>query len=55
VKRYPLVAKMSKNAFDWKPKLPSLKSSRTCEKIYRLAATMQSARDFCEEYIAARI
>jgi hypothetical protein len=29
--------------------------SRTCEKIYRLVAAMQSARDFCEEYIAARI
>jgi hypothetical protein len=46
---------MSKNAFDCKPKFPSSKSSRTCEKIYRLAAAMQSAHDFCEEYIAARI
>jgi hypothetical protein len=46
---------MSKNAFDCKPELPSSKSSRTCEKIYRLAATMQSACDFCEEYITARI
>jgi hypothetical protein len=55
VKRYPLTAKMSKNDFDCKPGLPSSKSSRTCEKIYRLAAAMQSARDFCEEYIAARI
>jgi hypothetical protein len=55
MKRYPLAAKMSNNAFDCKPELPSSKSSRTYEKIYRLAAAMQSARDFCEEYIAARI
>jgi hypothetical protein len=46
VKRYPLAAKMSKNAFDSKPEFPSSKSSRTYEKIYRLAAAIQSACDF---------
>jgi hypothetical protein len=55
VKRYSLAAKMSKNAFDCKPEFPSSKGSRTCEKIYKIAAIMQSARDFYEEYIAARI
>jgi hypothetical protein len=53
VKKYPLAAKMSKNVFNCKPEFSSLKSSRTCEKIYKLATGMQSARDFCEEYIAA--
>jgi hypothetical protein len=55
VKRYPLAAKMSKNAFVCKPKFPSSKSSRTCEKVYKIAASMQSARDLYEEYLAARI
>jgi hypothetical protein len=55
VKIYPLAAKMSKNVFDCKPEFSSSKSSRTCETIYKLAAGMQSARDCCEEYIAARI
>jgi hypothetical protein len=32
-----------------------LRNSKSCEKFYKLAASMQSARDFCEEYIAARI
>ena len=55
VKRYPLAAKMSRNIFYCKPDFPSSKNSRTCEKVYKLAASMQSARDFCEEYIVARI
>jgi hypothetical protein len=55
VKRYPLAVKMSKNIFYCKPKFSSSKSSRTCEKVYKLAASMQSAHNFCEEYIAARI
>jgi hypothetical protein len=55
MKRYPLAAKMSKNVFVCKPEFPSSKSSRTCEKVYKIAASMQSARDLCEEYIAARI
>jgi len=46
---------MSKNIFECKPDFPISKNSRTCEKVYKLAASMQSARDFCEEYIAARI
>jgi len=55
VKRYPLAAKTSRNIFYCKPDFPSSKKSRTCEKVYKLAASMQSARDFCEEYIAVRI
>jgi hypothetical protein len=55
VKRYPLAAKMSKNAFICKPEFLSSKSLRTCEKVYKITASMQSARDLCEEYIAARI
>ena len=46
---------MSKNIFECKPNFPSSKKSRTCKKVYKLAASMQSAHDFCEEYIAARI
>jgi hypothetical protein len=46
---------MSKNAFVCKPEFLSSKSLRTCEKVYKIAASMQSARDLCEEYIAARI
>jgi hypothetical protein len=46
---------MSKNAFICKPEFLSSKSSRTCEKVYKNAASMQSARDLYEEYIAARI
>jgi hypothetical protein len=46
---------MSKNFFDCKPEFSSSKSSTTCEKVYKLAASMQSAHDFCEEYIAAQI
>ena len=53
VKRYPLAVKMSKNIFECKPDFPSSKNSRTCEKVYKLATSMQSARDFCEEYFAA--
>jgi DNA modification methylase len=55
VKRYPLAAKMSKNAFVCKPEFSGSKSSKTCEKVYKIAASMQSARNFCEEYIAAQI
>jgi hypothetical protein len=32
-----------------------LRSSKSCDKFYKLAANMQSARDSCEEYIVARI
>jgi hypothetical protein len=46
---------MSKNIFEYKPDFPCSKNSRTCEKVYKLTASMQSARDFCEEYIATRI
>jgi hypothetical protein len=53
--RYPLAARIYKNSFDCKPKFQSSRSSKSCEKFYKLAASMQSARDFYEEYIAARI
>jgi hypothetical protein len=46
---------MSKNVFVCKSEFPSSKSSRTCEKVYKIAASMQSARDLYEEYIVARI
>jgi hypothetical protein len=46
---------MHKNSFDYKPEFQSSRSSKSCEKFYKLAASMQSARDLCEEYIAARI
>jgi hypothetical protein len=46
---------MHKNSFDCKPEFQSSRSSKSCEKFYKLAASMQSARDFCEEYIIARI
>jgi hypothetical protein len=55
VKRYPLAARMHKNSFDCKPEFQSSRNSKSYEKFYRLAASMQSARDFCEEYIAAQI
>lgn len=55
IKRYPLAAKMSKNSFDCKPSFENSKLSKTCEKAYTLTASIQGARDLCEEYIAARI
>jgi hypothetical protein len=55
VRRYPLAAMMHKNSFDCKPEFQSSRSSKSCEKFYKVAASMQSARDLCEEYIAARI
>jgi hypothetical protein len=55
VRRYPLAARMHTNNFDCKPKFQSSRSSKSCEKFYKFATSMQSARDFCEEYIAARI
>jgi len=55
VKKYSLAAKMTKNIFDCKPEFASSKNSRTCEKAYKLTANLQSARDLCEEYIAARV
>ena len=55
VKRYPLAAKMGRNVFYCNPEFPSTKNSKICEKAYKLTANMQSARDLCEEYIAARV
>ena len=55
VKLYPLATKMAKNSFDCKPDFASTKNSRICEKAYKLAASLQSAHDLCEEYIAARV
>jgi hypothetical protein len=52
---YPLAARMHKNSFVCKPEFQSSRSSKSCEKFYKFAASMQSARDLCEEYIAARI
>jgi hypothetical protein len=53
IRRYPLAARMHKNIFDCKPEFQSLKSSKSCEKFYKLAASIQSDRDICEEYIAS--
>ena len=55
VKRYPLAAKMGMNVFYYKPKFLGTKNSKICEKPYKLTANLQSARDLCEEYIAARV
>jgi len=55
VKKYPLVAKMTKNIFDCKPKFACSKNSRTFEKAYKLTANLQSAHDLYEEYITARV
>ena len=55
VKHYPLVMKMGKNAFDCKPEFLSTKNSKIYKKAYKLIANLQSARDLCEEYIAARV
>ena len=41
--------------FYCKPKFPSTKNSKICEKAYKLTANLQSARDLCKEYIAARV
>jgi hypothetical protein len=46
---------MHKNSFNCKPEFQSSRSSKSCEKFYKLAASIQSARDLYEEYIAARI
>ena len=40
VKRYPLVAKMERNVFYYKPEFPSTKNSKICEKAYKLTANM---------------
>jgi hypothetical protein len=55
VKRYPLDAKIGKNVFDCKPEFLSTKNSKICEKAYKLIANLQSTRDLCKEYIAARV
>ena len=55
IKHYPLAAKMGRNVFYCKPEFPSTKNSKICEKAYKLTASLQSARDLCEEYIAARV
>jgi hypothetical protein len=55
VKHYPLAMKMGKNIFDCKLDFPSTNNSKICEKAYELTASLQSARDLCEEYIAARV
>ena len=52
VKRYPLAARMGRNAFDCKPGFPSTNNNKICEKAYKLVYGMQSARDLCEEYLA---
>jgi hypothetical protein len=46
---------MHKNSFDCKPEFQSSRNSKSCEKFYKLAASMQSAQNFCKEYIAAWI
>jgi hypothetical protein len=55
VRKYPLAVRMHKNNFDYKPEFQSSRSSKSCEKFYKLAASMQSDRDLCEEYIVAQI
>ena len=55
MKRYPLAVKMGRNVFYCKPEFPSTKNSKICEKAHKLAVNLQSARDVCEEYIAARV
>jgi len=55
VKKCHLAAKITKNISDCKPEFASSKNFRTSEKAYKLTANLQSARDLCEEYIAARV
>ena len=53
VKRYVLATKMGKNVFYCKPEFLATKNSKICEKAHKLTASLQSAHDLCEEYIAA--
>jgi hypothetical protein len=46
---------MGKNTFDCKPIFTSTKNLKICEKAYKLTATMQGARDLCEEYLVAHV
>lgn len=55
VKRYPLVAKMGKSAFECKPTFEDTGVSKTVEKAYKLGASLQCGRDLVEEYVAPRI
>ena len=55
VKKYSLVGNMGNNAFECRSIFASSKNLKTCEKAYKLAATIQGARDLCVEYLAARV
>ena len=53
VRRYPLEAKMGKNAFECKPSFDDTMVSKNVEKAYRLVASFQEGHDLVQEYIAA--
>jgi hypothetical protein len=55
LKQYLIAAKMSKNIFECKPDFLIQRILELAKKVYKLATSMQSARDFCEEYISAQI
>lgn len=51
-----MAARMGKNSFECALDLgSSMISKKNCEKVYKLTALLQGARDLCEEYIAARV
>ena len=52
---YPLVVKMEKRVFECKPSLEDTRISKIMVKAYKLYASLQSARDLVEEYIACSI
>lgn len=55
VKRYPMAAKMGKSVFECKHVFEGTQISKTVEKAYKLVASLQGARDLCEEYIATHV
>ena len=50
-----MAVNMGKSAFECRPILGSSKNSKICEKVYKLTASLQGARDLCEEYLAVHI
>jgi hypothetical protein len=53
--RYPLAIMLEKRVFECKPSLEDTRICKIVVKAYKLCASLQSARDLVEEYVACSI
>jgi hypothetical protein len=53
--RNPLPIMMEKRVFECKPSIEDTRICKTMVKAYKLCASLQSARDLVEEYVACCI